>query len=73
MGNTVFPKFTIGQLKPGDWIRTSDGSVGMIHDQLDQPGYRKARIEFPGDRYPVRVISLEAVVEHVTDRKMIVA
>jgi hypothetical protein len=69
MENTTFPIFMLFDLKPGDWIRTTDGEIGLVHDRVTNPSYAKARVEFPGERYPMRIMDLSTQVEHVTDRK----
>ncbi|WP_443698588.1 hypothetical protein [Pseudomonas sp.] len=71
MENTTFPIFMLFDLKPGDWIRTTDGEIGLVHDRVTNPSYAKARVEFPGERYPMRIMDLSTQVEHVTDRKHI--
>lgn len=69
MDNTTFPIFMLSELAPGDWIRTTDGEIGLVHDRVINPSYAKARVEFPGERYPMRIMPLTTKVEHVTDRK----
>lgn len=71
MDNIVFAKHPIGELNPGDWIRTDLGDVGVIHDKVEQALYRRVCVEMPGARYPIRIIDFDVEVEHVTDRKLL--
>ena len=69
MNTTTFPTVAIGDLPPHSWVRLADGDVGVIHDKVDQPGYRKVCVEIPGHRQPMRFLAFECAVEHVTDRR----
>jgi hypothetical protein len=71
MQNITFPVFPIGDLSPTDWVRFPDGDVGVIHDKVDHEGYRKACVEVPGARYPIRIVEFATLVEHVTDRQCV--
>ena len=65
MDNISFPVHSIGDLAPHSWVRFTDGEVGVIHDKVDQPGYRKACVEVPGARYPIRIVAYDVQVEHI--------
>lgn len=68
MDNTTFPEVAIGDLEPHQWVRLSDGEVGVIHDKVDHPGYRKVCVEVPDARHPIRILPFDCVVQHVVDR-----
>lgn len=68
MDKTTFASVAIGDLEPHSWVRFADGEVGVIHDKVDQPGYRKVCVEVPGARQPMRIAPFDCVVEHVIDR-----
>lgn len=70
MDKLIFQKFIIGDLEPGDWIRTALGDVGVIHDKVDQGFYRRVCVEIPGARNPIRIIDFDVEVEKITDRKI---
>lgn len=62
-------RVTIASLNPTDWIRLSTGEVGVIRDKLEQPGYRKACVEVPSARYPIHILHLETLVEHLPEHQ----
>lgn len=69
MDDVTFPRFAVGTLEPGDWVRLDDGEVGVLHEKVDQPNYQRVRVEVPCMRYPMRFLALDAWVEHITDHQ----
>jgi hypothetical protein len=55
----------LGTLDPGEWVRLKCGDIGIIRDKVNQPGYRKASVEVPGHRYPIRIIQFVEKVQHL--------
>jgi hypothetical protein len=68
MDKTSFAVVAVGDLAPHSWVRLECGDVGIIHDKVDQPDYRKVCVEIPGHRYPMRFLGFGEKVEHIVDK-----